>query len=403
MRIPISVFVERVNLVKVRVAKMNLNALVVYSSGSSLGFASRTHGYLQYLCNWDSMNQAAVMILTPEKDPILLVSGRSAKLFAAEIMWFNDIRSVQQNEFGKEIINALRPILKKGNRLGYIGRAETPSPLYDTLRGEFKDTELVQENKIIDDLRVVKDSMAIHFHRRAANICDTMVDTFRREVRSGKKVYQIQADLEHIAKFEGCEYASTFLSVGPVVDRPRYAKRECSQIPKEGDQVLLALFVLRDGHWGHEIRTGSIGKAKRLLRETFKIVLEMQDAMLKKIYPGSPICEIWQASETVLNKYYPDARDQDWYWLKIGHGLGLDYSDPILSDLFPDPFNMSKKSNLQHPQHEKYACIMPGMLIEIHPNIFIPNYAAAALGDMVLTTDTGYEILNKCPRELLVF
>ena len=382
---------------------MNLNALVVYSTGSSLGFTSRTHGYLRYLCDWDARNQAAVMILAFDRDPILLVSGRSTKLFAKELMWFKDVRSVQQSDFGKEIVNALKPLLKKGNRLGYIGSAETPFLLYDTLREGFKEIALVEANQLVDELRIVKDSMAIKRHRRAADICDAMFDTFSREVRSGKQVYQIQADLEHTAKFKGCEYASTFLSVAPVVDRPRYAKRECSQVPTEGDQVLLSLFVMSDGHWGHEVRTASIGKATPRLQDTFDIVLEMQEAALKKIYPGNPICEIWQASETVLNKYYPEARDQDWYWLKTGHGLGLDYSDPVISDFFPNPFKMSKISNLQSVQHEKDVCILPGMLFELHPNLFVPNHATAAIGDMVLATETGYELLGQCPRELLVF
>jgi len=403
MVIPAHVLKGRIKKVQDRLIGENLTGLVIYSSGSCLGFAGRTHGYLRYLCDWDARNFASVLILIRGQEPILLVPVRSLQQFARETLWFPDIRIVPQPDLSSEILLTLKPTLLSDQKIGYVGRDEMPGPLYEAMFHGSLANVWVDASHIIDQLRIIKEDIDIDLHRRAADICDTMVNTFRREVMSGKKVYQIQADLEHTAKLEGCEYASTFLSVGSVIDRPRYAKRECSQIPKEGDQVMLALFVLSDGHWGHAVRTGSIGKPKRQLHETFKIVLEMQAAALNKIYPGSPIFEIWQASETVLNKNYPDARDQDWYWLKIGHGLGFDYSDPILSDLFPDPFNMSKNFNLQHAKHEKYACIMPGMLLEIHPNIFIPNYAAAALGDMVLTTDTGYEILNKCPRELLVF
>jgi len=402
MIIPTSVFKNRIKQAVEQSQEKKLSCLVVYSTGSSLGFASRTHGYLRYLCDWDPLNQSAVLILLPERDPILLVPSRSAKLFAKEIMWFDDIRAVPQDEFGREIVSVLKPILADSEKFGYIGLSETPALLYDVLREDLERIELIEANYIIDKLRIVKDDIAIDFHRRSAEICDAMFETLTREIRSGKMVYQIQADLEYTARYEGCEYASTFMSAGPVVDRPRYAKKECSQIPKEGDQFLLALFVLRDGHWGHAIRTGTVGKPNRAQQKAFELVLEMQDAALDRLSPGTNLVEVWKASEKVLSKYYPNARDLDWYWLKTGHSLGLDYSDPILSAVFPNPYAMGKKSNGQDAQDGSSIRILPGMLFELHPNIFIPGEATAAIGNMVLATETGHEILDRFPRELMV-
>ena len=401
MTIPTSVFKNRIKQAIEQSQEEKLSGLVVYSTGSSLGFASRTHGYCRFLCDWDARTQAAVLILLPKRDPVLLVPGRSPQLFAKEIMWFDDIRAIPQDKFGGEIVATLKPILLGGEKIGFIGQSETPVPLYDALREGLEGVELVEANHIVDKLRIVKDSLAIDFHRRSAEVCDAMFDTLKREIRSGKMVYQIQADLEYTARYEGCEYASTFMSVGSVADRPRYAKKECSQIPKEGDQVLLSLFVLKDGHWGHAIRTGTIGEPSRAQQKAFEIALEMQDAALDQLTPGNYLSEVWKASEKVLNKYYPNARDLGWYWLKIGHSLGLDYSDPILSAVFPNPYTMGRKSNAQDAQDESSIRILPGMLFELHPNIFIPDEATAAIGDMVLATETGHEIMDRFPRELL--
>ncbi len=401
MKIPISIFENRIKQAIEKSQEEKLSGLVVYSTGSSLGFSSRTHGYCRFLCDWDARTQAAVLILLPKRDPVLLVPGRSPQLFAKEIMWFDDIRAIPQDNFGGEIVATLKPLLLGGEKIGFIGRSETPVPLYDTLREGLEGVELVEANHIVDKLRIVKDSLAIDFHRRSAEVCDAMFETLEREIRSGKMVYQIQADLEYTAKYEGCEYASTFMSVGSVADRPRYAKKECSQIPKEGDQVLLSLFVLKDGHWGHAIRTGTIGEPSRAQQKAFEIALEMQDAALDQLIPGNYLSEVWKASEKVLNKYYPNARDLGWYWLKIGHSLGLDYSDPILSAVFPNPYTMGRKSNAQDAQYESSIRILPGMLFELHPNIFIPDEATAAIGDMVLATETGHEIMDRFPRELL--
>lgn len=404
MVIPVPVLKDRVKQVEKRSKKEKLNALVVYSSGSSLGFASQTHGYIRYLCDWDARNQAAVLILWPGKKqgPVLLVPGRSPQLFAKEIMWFDDIRCVPQSEFGKEIVSILNPILTDGEQVGYIGKSETPAPLYETLREGLQQKKLINANHIIDELRTVKDMHAIRFHHRSAKICDSMFECFTNKVRSGKPLFQIQADLEHKAKTEGCEYASTFLSVGNVVDRPRYAKRECSLVPKDGDQVLLSLFVLLDGHWGHAIRTGTMGEPSRTQRSIYEIVREMQDAALDRLTPGNRLEEVWMASEKVLARYYPDARNLDWYWLKTGHSLGLDYSDPILSSVFPAPAALQNQATRQALQSDPGVEILPGMIFELHPNIFNPQAATAAIGDMVLVTETGHEIMNRFPRELMI-
>ena len=402
MKIPISVFKERISQVVERFRKDDLKGLVVYATGSSLGFGSRTHGYLRFLCDWDALNLAAVLILLPEKDPILLVPARSPQLFARETMWFDDIRSVPLHKFGKEIVSTLKPLLTDRDKMGYIGRAETPAPLFETLQEGLERIEWLEANHIIDELRTVKDDLAIDFHRHAAEICDEMFQVFKREIRKGKKVYQLQADLEYVARFAGCEYASTFLSTGPVVDRPRYAKQECSQVPQNGDQVLLSLFVMYDGHWGHAIRTGTIGKPSMPQQRAFDIVHEMQEAALDRTKPEMDMDEIWKASDRVLSKYYPNARDSDWYWLKTGHSLGLDYSDPILSDQFPNPYTQGKGLKKKDLRNDSLIRVQPGMLFEIHPNIFIPGVAAGAIGDMVLVTEKGHEILNHFPRELLV-
>ena len=227
MGIPVSVFKNRIKQVEKRAQAEKLNAMVIYATGSGLGFASQTHGTMRFLCDWDARNQAAVLILRPNQAPVLLVPGRSPQLFAREIMWFDDIRSVPQSDFGKEIVSILKPALTRGDKVGYVGKSETPVGLYDTLRKGLQHIELVAANPIVDELRTVKDSHAIGFHRRSAALCDTLFETFAREVRSGRPVFQIQADLEHTAKIDGAEYAATFLSIGPVADRPRYAKREC--------------------------------------------------------------------------------------------------------------------------------------------------------------------------------
>ena len=54
MAIPNSVLRERIKDVEAKLIAEGLKALIVYSTGSSLGTMTRTHGYLRYLLDWDS-------------------------------------------------------------------------------------------------------------------------------------------------------------------------------------------------------------------------------------------------------------------------------------------------------------------------------------------------------------
>jgi len=404
MTIPNSVLKERVKKVEERLIEQDLKFLVVYSTGSSLGPASHTHGYLRYLCDWDSRNAASVLVLRSGENPILLVPNLPFQLLAAETMWFEDIRLISQERFGHEIASILRPLVFENDKIGYIGRAETPAPVYEALSQGLAGVAWVQANWIIDELRIVKDSLAITFHRRAAEICDAMFQTFTREVRRGKKAYQLQADVEHTARYEGCEHASTFLAVGPVADRARRTKRECVRVPQPGDQILLAVFLMYEGHWGHAIRTGTVGSPSQAQQRAFDIAFEMEEAALECLKPGVNLDEVWRASARALKKHYPNLRDLiNWYWFKTGHGIGLDYSEPLVSDAFRYPYQLDEEDGVEDKPESPSIQIEPGMLFELHPNVFIPNEATGAIGDMVLVTESGYDILNKFPRELIIW
>jgi len=172
---------------------LDLQSLVVYSTGSMLGNASSTHGYIRYLCGWDGRNLPSILILTPEREPILLVPMRSAQLFAKETLCFDDIRAVPQAKTGQEIITIVNSLISKAQKIGYIGFNEIPVPVYETLLEGTDGVEWIEANKIIDEQRIVKDEIQIVFHQRAAGICDAMFETLTREIRKGKKAYQLFA------------------------------------------------------------------------------------------------------------------------------------------------------------------------------------------------------------------
>ena len=370
-------------------------ALVVYGNGSALGAGSRTHGYLRYLVDWDGHNSPSVLVLAPGRTPRLLTSNIFLSFLGRELMWFEDVRFVKPPNFAVAIAQILDDAGCRDGRVGYVGRDETPVPIWEDLVRALPRVEWIDFTAELDRRRVVKDPLQLSFHRRAAALCDDIFETVAREVRSGKRSYQIQAEMEYTARFAGAEYVLTWLTVQPVADYSRFYKEECMRVPERGDQVLAGIYLIYDGHWGHAIRTGTYGAPSDDQRRVFDIALQMEDAGLDRLRSGGNLYDVNAAFDAVLHRHYPET--EAIFRFRAAHALGHSYEDPIASAPFPQPYDDS----LRKPEEDAFMEIEPGMLFEFHPNLFVPGVAGAVIGDMIVTTDNAPEIMNQFPRELI--
>ena len=71
-----AVLQARLGQVEDLLAQEELAALVVYAQGSALGWASRMHGYISFLSDWDSHHYPSVFIVIPGADPVLLTPNK---------------------------------------------------------------------------------------------------------------------------------------------------------------------------------------------------------------------------------------------------------------------------------------------------------------------------------------
>jgi len=160
-------------------------------------------------------------------------------------------------------------------------------------------------------------------------------------------------------------------------------------VPREGDQALLGIMLLLHGHWGHAIRTGAIGRATPAAERLFAEVEGMHKAMFEALRPGADLSAVGNAGVLPPRKGL--------FQFRSGHAIGHSYEDPAGTPEFPQPYEGSA-APLPNP-----ARAQPGMVFELHPNIFVANEGAASIGDMVLVTDSGPEYLTHHPRHLLIF
>jgi Xaa-Pro aminopeptidase len=388
---------DRVRIVKQDLRNAGLDALLLYATGSVLGNRSATHPYLRYLCDFDAHNTAAVLIVRPDNEPVLLTGTRfHVRPRVAETrLWFSDVHHVEPKAFGSRAAALLRDFGVNTGRIAVIGHEDMPAPVWADLTGGLSGVEWIHDfSEHIDRHRVRKEHAELAFHRRAAGICDQMFATLAEAVQTGRPGFQIKAAMEHTARDAGCDYVDTWLTAAPEADYFRYYSEECLRIPQEGDQLLSGMMLTYDGHWGHAVRTGSVGVALPKHRRLYDICREMFEAGLKALRPGEDLCLVNDAMDGVLHRYYSD---DEVLRTRSGHGLGYAYEDPVVSLAFPNAWE-------REPGKPRSAIeTVPGMLLELHPHFFVPGLGGAMIGDMVLVTQTGYELLTRYPRELIAW
>jgi Xaa-Pro dipeptidase len=388
---------QRVQTVERGLRASGVEALVLYATGSVLGNQSLTHSYLRYLCNFDGHNAPALLLLRPDHSPTLLTGTKfhmRARL-AEKRLWFDDVRHVLPTDFGEHVVDLLKGSVSGGGRVAFIGYDETPAPVWKSLEHGLPDIAWVYNfARHIEQYRVRKSAAERSFHRKAAEVCDIMFETLAQAVGTGRQGFQLKAAMEYTARAAGCDYCDTWLTAAPEADFFRYHMDECLRVPQQGDQLLAGMMLTYDGHWGHAVRTGSVGTATPEHRRLYGICREMFEAALDELRPGEDLCRVNDAMDAVLHRYYSDSEVRR---TRAGHGLGYAYEDPVASLAFP---------NAWEPKPEKARAVvetLPGMLLELHPHLFVPGVGGAMIGDMVLVTESGYEVLTQYPRDLIIW
>lgn len=388
-----NVLAERRRLVEADLAENGFDALVLYAQGSSVGSASKSHGYMSFLTDWDSYNTPGVLVLVPGKPPVLFVANIFLKYMTEQTWWLDDVRFAAPPVLAAEVARALEERCGACRKIAYIGRGETPVPFWEGLRAATGAAEYAEYESRVDPLRVVKDPVQYSIHYRGAEICDAMFQELRREIRQGKPVYQLQNAMIRLAHDSGAEHALVWLTVGPAAEYCHFRREECQRVPQIGDQVLVGIYLLYHGHWAHALRMGTYGAPSPAQQRAFDIVLEMENAGLEALRPGGNLYDVHHAFERVYRKHFSERDDAGVFRFRAAHGLGHSYEDPITSAPFLQPYTAHRI------EPDAFLEIRPGMLFEFHPNFFQKGVAGGAVGDMIHVGEHGNEIMTAFPRQ----
>jgi Xaa-Pro dipeptidase len=233
---------------------------------------------------------------------------------------------------------------------------------------------------LLDRLLMHKLPAEIDAIRRAAKIADDAYGEFIKSVKPGRRQYEIVADLEAYLRRRGCP--DNFMIIGSggrdVFGMTPPSERRIAA----GDLVTTELTPAVEGYYVQICRTLVAGKATAAQAGAFAVYREALEAGIAAVKPGATAADVARAENDVFRKFGLGDYVTSKYTRVRGHGIGLfcDSKPHILEDVGTP--------------------LEPGMALIVHPNTYHPEVGYLVLGDAVVVTETGVEVLCGTPREL---
>lgn len=279
---------------------------------------------------------------------------------------------------------AADPVTAVAERLKTLGNrsfAVAPRDLMPHgLSGLLREGGFADGTGIVDRLMICKLPAEIEAVRKAAKLADEGYAAFREASRPGIKEYELTAATETYFRSRGC--AENFMILGSGGAEVRGMHPPGTRVLQAGDMVTTELTPAVEGYYAQLCRTLVIGQPTADQQKAFDVYREAMDAGIAKVAPGVTAGEVATAENDIFRREGLGDYVTSEYTRVRGHGLGLyvDGRPALLEDV--------------------EMVLEPGMTLIVHPNTFNPVVGYVVLGDTVLVTESGCEVLTETPAEL---
>jgi len=239
---------------------------------------------------------------------------------------------------------------------------------------------LSDQTALIDRLLMAKLPAEVDAIRRAARLADEGYAVFRDAARPGRADYELIAEIEAFYRAHGVDDNFQIIGVGGPEVRgmaPPSGKRL-----KRGDLVTTELTPCVEGYYAQICRTLVVGAPTSEQLGAFALYRNAMEAGIAAVRSGVTAADIARAENEVFRAHGLGDYVTDAYTRVRGHGVGLfaDSKPHILEDVT--------------------TRIDAGMTLIVHPNTYHPIVGYLVLGDVVVATPNGCEVLTATSREL---
>jgi Xaa-Pro aminopeptidase len=316
------------------------------------------------------------------------LDARLAELLADQpALWF----SIGQDAGWDRRIAAALNTVRAGNRTG----KRAPATIRD-VRAE------------LDAMRLVKDATELGIMRRVADISTAAHIRAMRFVAAGRFEYEVEAELLHEFRRQGCEYPAytSIVAGGSNACVLHYVGND--QVLRDGDLLLIDAGGELNGYASDITRSFPVsGRFSGPQADVYDMVLDAQAAAIAAVRPGTTFADPHEAALKVLAQGMvdlkllsgsPDAVIESesykrFYMHRTSHWLGKDVHDAG-----------------EYKVGEHWAPLVPGMVLTIEPGCYIRpaddvpeafwNIGVRIEDDAVVTVDGCEVITVAAPKKI---
>ena len=239
--------------------------------------------------------------------------------------------------------------------------------------------QLVPVTGVVEALRAVKDADEVEKIRRAALAADRAFEALTAETWVGHSEKEIAWRMRTLLHAHGADDLSfeTAIASGPNGAKPHVAPTDDTI---EANTLVVADWGARLGGYCSDCtRTLATGEPPKELRRAYEVCLEAQLAAVAGIRPGQTGAEADKIARDVITA----AGFGEQFGHGLGHGVGMAIHEaPRLAQ-------------------ESQDVLAPGQIVTIEPGIYLPALGGVRIEDLAVVTETGVELLNGFPKDLI--
>lgn len=358
-------FSQRRQNVQEQAARKGLDGLIAFS-----GFLER-EGHVAYLTNYhiphpnivslEGIGYSAV-ILPLQGDPVLIAPGG----YGLQKVMYCESARVGANLI-REAAIALKSLGMSAGKIGIAGTDVIPARYYLQLQKDFPQATFIQADEILEKLRMIKSSTEITLMKQAAYQATRIVKAGMAAAQPGISGIQIEAQMLSACPEIGVDLIHrNRINSGKQIHPDQWPPLDQRTI-EDGDFVLIEAAGWYQGYGFECTRVMVAGEGSKEQQDFLEHITEAADWMIGTLKTGVQ----W-------TYYMAESRAREIH--AIGNGIGLEiYEHPLI-------------------QIEKPVKLMAGMTLSIKPSLGSRQFGKMAIGEMVLMTENGVEVLTAHSR-----
>ncbi|MEK3687046.1 M24 family metallopeptidase [Paenibacillus sp. FSL R10-2736] len=376
---------RRIAILQTTLVNRGIGALVAFANGTREGA-----GTVRYLTGWMPFN-SEVFLVVPAKGRAVVVSADKNRARAFRMRFGAEGEVVKTTDLYGSLQEVLSRLVPAGTVVAYTGDADftvKQSAEFFALLSEY---DRLDGNAIVNVQRLERTPYEAGKHRKATEIADKLV-AHAMGIASVKGITgaEIMAEVEYLGRRLGADSSSCWLAIGERPPETYFELFELVEPVGPHSRVQIGTTVCLDGYYSQVLRMGMFSEPSPELQSTSAAIIQMQDAALAKMVPGTPVHELVDVLEEMIDAHCPYTRTTDPFRFQSIHGMGNSYSEPGVA-----PFlNAGRDKSLDAGS----PLVREHMVFEVHPNFTMPELGHVCHGDTAVVGKNGGAWLSKTPR-----